>query len=80
MAHPITIPKTVFVAHVQDRHIDPETMVFLTRERAIKSVIKYMREHVAHPEYLAEKDDGQKFEIRYGLESDYGYVIECEIE
>lgn len=68
----------VYIAVMQDRHIDLEIEVFDYREAAIKWARKYMKEHVAHPEGLEENDNGNRWKITYKYESDYAYVIQAD--
>jgi hypothetical protein len=67
---------TLFVAVVNDRHIDPIIGVFSTSEAAIKWASETFRDCVAYPEEITKGDlEGTYIwhEI-YGEEGDYSLV------
>lgn len=69
----------MWLAYCEDRHIDPETFLFKDRNKAINFIREWMKDHVAHPEYLEEEENGEEFRITY-LESDFATVTFIEIE
>ena len=69
----------LWIACVQDRHLDPEASIHLTREAAIGHARDYMREHVERPDKLRERDSGDRWDMTYEYESDFAFVVGAKI-
>lgn len=69
----------VWVAVCQDRHLDAEVFVCLTREGAIKKAKEYMKEHVSNPRGLRYADTPERYIIYYKYEDDTAFVVKTEI-
>ncbi len=71
----------LFVAVVNDRHVDPMIGVFSTLESAIKWASETFRECVAEPEEIESCDLGDYlFHEVYGEEGDYAWVEETILD
>jgi len=70
----------VYVAYLNDRHIDPIIEVYKNRDDAIFAAREFMKNNMAHPEHIREKGiEGYEIWLGY-LESDCAYVVETELQ
>lgn len=76
---------TVYVAIVNDRHVDPDPWVFSTAARAVDFARTWFQDHV-HPDVVDDEDvgeqemDGWLYYASYSVEGDAVWVVEKVVD
>ncbi len=71
---------TVYVAMINDRHAEPEPVVFSTPEAAIDYARTWARNHDHHGDFEESEVRGWLYHATYSVESDSVWVLERQVD
>jgi hypothetical protein len=71
---------TVYIAILEDRHIDVQAEVFTTAEKAIAYAKAFMLANAAYPDEIEEDPEIGIYHATYSSEGDCVSVVESELD
>jgi hypothetical protein len=77
----VTIPATVYVAVIEDRHTGPEPYVFSSADLAVAYARRWAADFAHEPDDVEEElVDGRLYHANYSEEGDCVWVVEKRID